>query len=86
MWVAGVQCKLVLSVSVSALLAAHVSLHSRLSSRTAGLCEEGEKNENINDINSMLCPIKVDSNAVELTVHTSCYCVLDLLCDRWWWW
>ena len=23
---------------------------------------------------------KVKSNAIELTVHTSCYCVLDLLC------
>ena len=28
----------------------------------------------------MLCPIKVNSNTIELTVHTSCYCVLDLLC------
>ena len=28
----------------------------------------------------MLCPIKVKSNRIELTVHTSCYCVLDLLC------
>ena len=24
-------------------------------------------------------PIKVNSNAIELTVHTSCYCVLDLM-------
>ena len=30
--------------------------------------------------NTMLCPIKVNSNTIELTVHTSCYCVLDLLC------
>ena len=28
----------------------------------------------------MLCPMKVNSNTIELTVHTSCYCVLDLLC------
>ena len=28
----------------------------------------------------MLCPIKVDSNSIELTVHTPCYCVLDFLC------
>ena len=28
----------------------------------------------------MLCPIKVNSNTIELTAHTSCYCVLDLLC------
>ena len=28
---------------------------------------------------TMSCPIKVDSNTIELTVHTSCYCVLDLL-------
>ena len=27
----------------------------------------------------MSCPIKVNSNTVELTVHTSCYCILDLL-------
>ena len=26
----------------------------------------------------MLCPIKVNSNTIELTVHLSCYCVLDL--------
>ena len=32
-----------------------------------------------NYINTM-CPIKVDSNSNDLTVHTSCYCVLDLLC------
>ena len=28
----------------------------------------------------MSCLIKVNSNTIELTVHTSCYCVLDLLC------
>ena len=28
----------------------------------------------------MLCPIKVNRNAIELAVDTSCYCVLDLLC------
>ena len=28
----------------------------------------------------MLCPIKVNSNKIELTVHISGYCVLDLLC------
>ena len=32
------------------------------------------------DINTMLCPIKVIINTTQLTVHTSCYCVLDLLC------
>ena len=30
----------------------------------------------------MSCPIKVNSNTLELSVHTSCYCVLDLLCVR----
>ena len=30
-------------------------------------------------INTMSCPIKVNSNTTELTVCTSCYCVLDLL-------
>ena len=29
--------------------------------------------------NTMQCPVKVNSNTIELTVHTSCYCVLDLL-------
>ena len=28
----------------------------------------------------MSCPIKVNNNTIELTEHTSCYCVLDLLC------
>ena len=28
----------------------------------------------------MLCPVKVNSNTFELTVYTSCYWVLDLLC------
>ena len=30
----------------------------------------------------MSCPIKVDSNTIKLTVHTSCYCILELLCDK----
>ena len=34
----------------------------------------------INDINTISCPIKVNSNEIKLTVHTYCYCVLDLLC------
>ena len=29
---------------------------------------------------TMSCPIKINSNTIELTVHTSCYSVLDLLC------
>ena len=28
----------------------------------------------------MFCPIKVNSNTIELAVHTSCCCILDLLC------
>ena len=28
----------------------------------------------------MSCPIKIIRNTIELKVHTSCYCVLDLLC------
>ena len=28
----------------------------------------------------MLCPFKVNSNTIELTVNTSCYCGLVLLC------
>ena len=31
---------------------------------------------------NMLCPIKVNSNTIELTVPTSCYWVLDLLCVK----
>ena len=30
-------------------------------------------------INIVLCPIKVNSYTIELTVHPSCYYVLDLL-------
>ena len=26
-------------------------------------------------INTELCPIKVNSNTIEFTVHTSCYCI-----------
>ena len=26
-------------------------------------------------INTVLCPIKVNSNAIKLSVHTSCYCI-----------
>ena len=37
-------------------------------------------NEIVNDINTMWCPIKVNSKTMELTAHTSCYCLLDLLC------
>ena len=33
-------------------------------------------NEIVIDINIMSCPIKVNSNTIELTVHTSCYCVV----------
>ena len=32
------------------------------------------------DINSKSCSMKGNSNTIELTVHTSCYCVLDLFC------
>ena len=28
----------------------------------------------------MLCPVKVNSNTMKFTVHTSCYSILDLLC------
>ena len=34
----------------------------------------------INDKNTMLCPIENNINTIELTVHTCCYWVLDLLC------
>ena len=30
----------------------------------------------------MLCPIKVNSKTIELTVHAFCYCVLALLCVK----
>ena len=28
----------------------------------------------------MSCPIKVNNNTIELTLQTSCYCIVDLLC------
>ena len=28
----------------------------------------------------MLCLIKANTNTIDLTVHTSWYCILDLLC------
>ena len=31
-------------------------------------------------INAMSCHIKVNSSTIELTVHLSCFCALDLLC------
>ena len=34
----------------------------------------------IDDMNTMSCPIIFNSNTMELTMHTSCYWVLDLLC------
>ena len=35
-----------------------------------------------NDKNTMSCPIKINSNTIELTVHNSRYWVLDLLCVK----
>ena len=32
------------------------------------------------NINTMLCPMNVNSNTIELTVRTSFYCILDLIC------
>ena len=29
---------------------------------------------------TVLCLIKVNSKTIEITMHTSCYCILDLLC------
>ena len=37
------------------------------------------KESGSNAKNTMLCPIKVNSDTIELIVHISCYCVLDLL-------
>ena len=31
---------------------------------------------------TVLCPIKVNSNTIELNKLTSCYCILDLLCVK----
>ena len=33
----------------------------------------------LNDINIVLCPLKSNSNTIELTVHTSCYWGLGLI-------
>ena len=37
-------------------------------------------NEIMYRINTVMCPIKVNSNTVELAVHTTCCCILDLHC------
>ena len=37
-------------------------------------------NEILHHMNTVLPLIRVNSNTIELTVHTSFYCVLDLLC------
>ena len=37
-------------------------------------------NEILYNINTVLCPVKINNNTIELTVHTFCYWVLDLLC------
>ena len=34
----------------------------------------------LTQLNTLSCLIKVNSNIFELTVHPSCYCILDLLC------
>ena len=39
--------------------------------------------QHLNYINTMSCPIKVNSKTIELTVHTFCNCVLDLGCVFW---
>ena len=31
-------------------------------------------------INTVSCPIKFNCKTIELIMHTSCYCILDLLC------
>ena len=36
----------------------------------------------IYDINTRSCLIKVNSNTIELTVDTSCFCFLDLFCVK----
>ena len=43
-------------------------------------CQKRERHQIIK--HTILCTIKVNSNTIELTVHTSCYCVLDLLCVK----
>ena len=35
---------------------------------------------NLIDINTMLCPIKVNIKTIELTLHPSCYYSKDLIC------
>ena len=32
------------------------------------------------EINTLLCPIIINGNTIELTVHTSCYCLELTLC------
>ena len=44
------------------------------------LCSEFQMNI-LNDMNTLSCPSKNNSNTIELTVHTSCYWGLRLLVD-----
>ena len=37
-------------------------------------------NEILYHTHTMLCSIKVNSNSIDLTLHTSCYCILGFLC------
>ena len=39
-------------------------------------------NSNTIELTEHTSCIKVNSNTIELTEHTSCYCILDLLCVK----
>ena len=43
-------------------------------------CSNQVQNSLVVSISTMSCPIKVNSDTIELTANTSCYCILDLLC------
>ena len=35
-----------------------------------------------NSVSTNKCPIKVNRNTIELTMHTPCYCILDIPCVK----
>ena len=56
--------------------------HTPLYKRDTKLNQNGqmETTHRVCYINTLSCSINVNSSTIELTVHTSCYYMLDLLC------
>ena len=48
-------------------------------SKVLSKLSEGVVNVHVPERETVLCPIKVNSNTIEFIEHTPCFCVLDLL-------